>query len=389
MSGASQHDDTPTIASLRSNDTDGDGLADDAELGLAAVRQPALIPLTTALARRRTQPVRLLFLGSSTTQGAGASAPALRYVDQLMERLQRSFPSGPDAGATTRDLRDSAEHPDEDPGLQGINGAVGGATSATYLTDAHAYGIRLLQPTCVVHMIGSNDAVTKVPAATYETQVDAAIARIDSLLDTPPCHVLVHTVRRYQVSVDYWAQYAAALDRVAQRRPRTTVIDVSGEFEARGAPGADPYDLIGSDAVHLTDAGHTLLAYLVRRALGVARRDLGTGTHPRQADTDRDRIDDGQEVHGFAVHQHVERCGKADVFRTWVVTVPFAADTDGDDLPDGREVVGYRLADGRLVRTDPSSADTDGDGRSDGREATAPRGDPTRCRRSPERRHDS
>lgn len=360
-------------------DQDRDGLSDRAELGATAVARPSLTPLTTALARRRSQPVRLLFLGSSTTYGVGASSPAARFVDQVVARLQETFPAGDSAPPPTRDLRDSTDRPDEKPGVQGINGAVGGSTAATYFTDAHEYAVRMVQPACVVHMIGSNDAVARVPAATFVAQVEAVLRRIDAASARPPCHVLLQPVRRYQVSLEVWQGYRDALQQLAGRLPRVTFIDVGSTFEAHDVLGADPEDLIGPDAVHLTDAGHALLARTLGDALDLTRRGLGTGTEPRRPDTDRDSIADGREVRGYVVRQRVLTCSGAVRLRLRTASVPYLEDTDGDTVTDRREVRGYRLTDGRLVRTDPADPDTDRDGRADGREAARRGADPTTC----------
>jgi len=367
------------VRPVQSVDRDRDGLTDRAEVGATAVRHPALAPLTTALSRRSTRPVRLMFLGSSTTYGVGASSAEMRYVDQVIGLLQGVFPSGPGAGSPVRDLQLSVDHPDDAPGVQGSNGGVGGATAATYFSDAHAYALRVLRPVCVVHMIGSNDAVAGVPAATYQAQVEAVIRRVDSLSSRPLCHLLLQPVRRYQVSIEQWAAYREALRRIALARPRVTFVDVGGAFEEHDALGADPEDLIGSDAVHLTDAGHTLAARTVLESLALTRRGLGTGTDPRRADTDRDGIPDGREVHGYVVDQRVVPCHDKISWHIRTRSLPYERDTDGDTIGDRREAEGYRLADGRRVRTDASAADTDGDGRSDAREAVAPHGDPVVC----------
>lgn len=362
-------------------DRDGDGLSDLTELGLAALRRPELAPLTTGLARRKTEPVRLLFLGSSTTYGVGASSRRARYVNQLVSNLQRSFPSGTGREAATRHISTSAEHPDGDAGVQGIVGAVGGATAATYFTEAHEWGVQVLQPTCVVHMVGSNDSIAEVPLPTYEAQVRGAIRRIDARSTRPPCHVLAHSVRRYQVSSSSWALYGEALRRIAGSRTRVTFVDLSGAFESRDAPGSDPEDLIGADGVHLTDAGHALLADLLRQALDITRGDLGTGTSPRRADTDEDGLRDGAELTGYVIAQRIMRCSRPVVMHTRARSVPYVPDTDGDSLVDGLEVRGFRLQNGSVVRTHPAVADTDMDGRSDSREALVRHTDPTWCNR--------
>lgn len=360
-------------------DQDRDGLSDRAELGATAIARPSLAPLTTALARRRSQPVRLLFLGSSTTAGIGASSPANRFVDRVVTRLQERFPVGASAPPATRGLRDSTRRPDERPGVQGINGAVGGSSAATYFTDAHEYGVRVMQPACVVHMIGSNDSVARVPAATAVAQVEGVVRRIDAASARPPCHVLLQPVRRYQVSLAAWREYRDALQQLAARLPRATFVDLGSTFEEHDAPGADPDDLVGPDAVHLTDAGHALLAQTLVDALALTRRGLGTGTDPRRPDTDRDGTADGREVRGYVVHQRVVTCSGAVRLRLRTTSVPYLDDTDRDSVTDRREVHGYRLADGRLVRSDPADPDTDRDGRADGREAARRGADPTTC----------
>lgn len=362
-------------------DRDRDGLSDRAELGATALRRPALAPLTTALAQRSARSVRLLFLGSSTTYGVGASAPATRYVDRVVAGLQTTFPAGSGPASPVRNLQRSARHQDRSPGVQGINGGAGGTTAATYFSDAHAYTVRLLQPTCVVHLIGSNDMVEQVPATTFRARVQDTISRIDALSVRSPCHVLVQPVRRFQVGVEVWAAYGEALRRVAASHPRVSFIDAGAAFEDRDALGTDPSDLISADAVHLTDAGHELLADTMVRALALSPAGLGTGTDPRDADTDGDGLLDGREVRGYVVRQRVVSCHGPASMLLRTTSLPFVRDTDVDGIGDQRESSGYRLLDGRTVRSDPSDPDTDGDGRADGREARAPGGDPVTCRR--------
>ncbi|NYE38737.1 lysophospholipase L1-like esterase [Nocardioides cavernae] len=382
VSATDDRDAAPSSArSGDASDRDGDGLPDAVELGATAVRTPSLAPLTTALARRSVEPVRLLFLGSSTTFGVGATSIGARYVDRFVARTRAEFPVAGQRDAAVRDLQRSADHPAPAPGVQGINGAAGGSTAATYLSDAHAYGVGIVQPTCVVHMIGSNDSVAQVPVATYRAQVEAAIDRIDAVVDDPPCHVLLQPVRRYQVGVEAWNAYRDALREVASSRPRVTFVDVGGAFEARDALGADPEDLIGPDAVHPTDRGHALIAETLFVALGLTPQGLGTGTAPDRADTDRDGISDRRELRTYVVRADVRPCTGRAVRRLRTGSLPFVADTDGDGLSDGRELRGYRLDDGRVVRSDPADADTDGDRASDRRESVSRNGDPLTCAR--------
>ena len=279
-----------------------------------------------------------------------------------------------------RDLQQSTDPPDDTPGVQGVNGGVGGTTAATYFSEAHEYGVGVVQPSCVMHMIGSNDAVARVPLATFRAQVEAVLRRIDVASERRPCHVLLQPVRRYQVDPVTWASYGDVLEAIAQSHPRTTYVDLGAAFEARDALGADPDGLIGPDGVHPTDAGHTLLATTLLEALDLTRRGLGTGTDPTRADTDRDGIPDRPELWSHVVLLSVVPCDGPDIRRARVRTLPYERDTDGDGLSDRRELEGYRLADARVVRSDPEDADTDGDGADDGREWLSRHGDPVTCR---------
>jgi outer membrane protein OmpA-like peptidoglycan-associated protein len=75
------------------------------------------------------------------------------------------------------------------------------------------------------------------------------------------------------------------------------------------------------------------------------------GTDPEHADTDGDKISDGDEVKKYH-------------------TLPLRADTDGDGLTDGEEQLHYQ--------TDPTKFDTDQDGLSDGEEISKYNTDPLR-----------
>ncbi|HLQ42567.1 MAG TPA: LamG-like jellyroll fold domain-containing protein, partial [Thermoplasmata archaeon] len=93
--------------------------------------------------------------------------------------------------------------------------------------------------------------------------------------------------------------------------------------------------------------------------------EITVHTLPNRADTDRDGLNDSEEVNlghdGFA-------------------TNPWKADTDGDGIPDAVEVNGWSWSGSTIVNdtngfhTDPARADTDRDGVPDGRDR-APLGD--------------
>jgi hypothetical protein len=119
------------------------------------------------------------------------------------------------------------------------------------------------------------------------------------------------------------------------------------------------------------------------------------GTDPDHADTDRDGLADGTEVHVFGsdpTDVDTDGDGLSDGREANAVgTEPTDADTDGDGLSDGDEVEWYGsdpldvdtdddgLRDDRELSlgTDPWDADTDGDGYGDAEEVNERRTDPT------------
>ena len=86
-------------------------------------------------------------------------------------------------------------------------------------------------------------------------------------------------------------------------------------------------------------------------------RERQLGTDPRDADSDDDGINDGDEI----------SAGNPGAFEPGVDTNPLDADTDDDGIADGEEVTSG--ADG--VVTDPLNPDSDGDGLVDGLETSA------------------
>ena len=352
-----------------------------------------LAPLSAALAWRDRAPARIVFLGSSTTFGSGASQPAHSYVHRLVAMLQARYPTAGQPAPVLR-LSAGAVARSSRPGLQAFNAGIPGATSATYAGDLVLYGLARTRPSCVVHTIGTNDAALGTPVETFRANVQGTIDRIDAVLG-PVCHLLVHSFRRAKVPDSTWAGYGAALAAIAADRPRVHVADASAAFASRDAGGADPLDLVGSDQVHLTDNGHLLLAQLVGDALEAG---MGTWQQRRLLDTDEDGLRDVSEVRGSVVRQRVRPCTGGAKRLLRVSTNPLSADTDRDGMTDGTEVGGVMIGQRILLphaggvvrigwtRTNPGTPDTDRDGLSDNDERRGTTGavwgrrtDPTRC----------
>jgi lysophospholipase L1-like esterase len=245
--------------------------AEDA-MRAATLGESALSPLRAALARHRILPARVACYGSSTTAGVAATDPSNSWVSIFARRLQSAYPSGIagyEYGVTTPGTL-AITAPNLLPGVQVVNGGVGGTTAANYIDSTAMINIELLRPDCVIHMIGSNDYFFGVSPDTYQANLDSTIGDITAAVPSKPvCHILVHSYRRGDVSAPAypWEEYAAALHRIAEQRSNVFVIDLSDEYADLDAVGADPYSILDWDLVHQTDAGHALMADLIYRAL--------------------------------------------------------------------------------------------------------------------------
>jgi len=233
-------------------------------------------PIYAALARRNFYPARFAFLGSSTTFGLAASSDKFRFADVFIQTLQTTHPSPiPGYFPQVQTLSQGLSNNNLVPGVQGFNAGAGGNTSRNYCTSTHLYGFGILNPDCFIHMIGSNDSTDSpdyaVPPEEYKSNVLNAINSIDNLSSTgtPACHVLVHTYRREGVSLSHWAEYGKALREIADSKSNVVFINMQDVYEGAKMPGDDPYDLLSTDFVHQTDAGHAMMAELLIKGMGL------------------------------------------------------------------------------------------------------------------------
>lgn len=235
--------------------------------------QSAVERLNSALAAAATQPVRVAFAGSSTTQGVGASTAAARYVNRLVAAMQAAYPASNGYKAPVlASISATFGAANPAPGVHGYNAGEGNTDSVTYLTQTEIDAIGALDPRVMVHMVGSNDYANGVPIATFKANVLAKIAALDTATAGPCVQVLVQSFQRMDVGAPAipWAEYGKALAEIAAADPTNVMfVDVNGLFVPAGVPGADLADLVGADNLHATDAGHQLLAEGLRVGLRI------------------------------------------------------------------------------------------------------------------------
>jgi lysophospholipase L1-like esterase len=247
---------------------------------------PALARVQAILAQPRCS---VVFLGSSTTSGVGATSQHTRYVNRLSRMLQAAYPSsGFDDEPPVLTLTDAAASVPYRPGVSGINGGSGGTYSNSYVNSTIATQVGSLgSPIVCVHMIGANDYVLDVAPATYETNLQAAY---DLLAAAAPNaqHVYINTYARPDEAAPAhaWALYGEAMQRVAVAND-AMFIDLNPLYVRAGVGFglSDPYDLIDADNIHQNDSGHLFMAKAIAQALEVVFDE------PRPATVLRDRAE--------------------------------------------------------------------------------------------------
>lgn len=245
---------------------------------------PALGVLRAALAQRNSTPCRIVFAGSSTTAGTGASDTAHAYAWVFTDALQAAYPS--DTGTDPALIASTSATwgtPSTDHGVHAYNLGEGGTASANYFTAGERTSTAALSPACIIHMIGANDFSTGVAPETYSANVLAVIEALKTAVTTPLVQVLAHTYQRMDVADPAypWSDYGDALQAIATADPDNVVfVDCSAVYALCGVPGTDPWNLIGGDNIHQGDAGHALTADLLWQGIIGSSRALPATSLP-------------------------------------------------------------------------------------------------------------
>lgn len=235
------------------------------------------LPLVFAgLANRGVTPFRVLGLGSSSMSGANATTNARCFFDLLIRAIQTAWSSG--TGSETAILHTNTNTfgtVSTAAGVHGYDGAEGGKNAATYVDNDEATRIIALAPQLIIHMVGANDYTEGRALAAYKADV---LARVTQFRDSiPNCvQILVHSYQRWDQNPSIpWSSYGDQLRDIAVSNPlRVAFIDVSSDFAAVGVPSTDPWNLIDTDNIHQTDIGHSFMADLLGRIIGIPRQPV-------------------------------------------------------------------------------------------------------------------
>jgi len=216
-------------------------------------------------------PLTIVAVGSSSTQGVGASAPALSYPSRLEAELRNRVP-GVD--------------------VRVVNRGKGGEDAAEEL-DRLKRDVIAEAPDLVLWQVGTNGVLRR-----DDVEIDEVLLRRGVALLQQSGTDIVLMDMQYAPKVVERPAYAAMEQLIAEIAHHTHVglfrrFALMQYWQAKHRPDAPP--MIGADGLHMTDAGYGCLAAglaealasnwshsdLVQRAAGVSAEVAGLGRTSR------------------------------------------------------------------------------------------------------------
>ena len=192
--------------------------------------------------RVKATPLRLVAIGSSSTEGVGASRPALGYVGQLGTRLGRDWP----ARAAV------------------INRGVSGDTLRDIVARA-SRDVFALNPNVVVVQTGTNDAMQNVPVARYQRQLQQFVDRLQAR------HIRVILVDNQYLPAQVGSAEYIGIQKATHDVAHLNHVSLVSRYGLSEAIQAQthmqPGDLLAADGFHPNDLMHACTARAIEVTL--------------------------------------------------------------------------------------------------------------------------
>jgi acyl-CoA thioesterase-1 len=211
---------------------------------------PAAIPMhldlpATRAAVAHDEPITIVALGSSSTAGAGASAPDRAYPARLAALLPANWPG----------VRVTVQN-------KGIGGQTADAVLARLDADVVA-----ARPTLVIWQVGTNEALRGMDPARFDALLDEGLRRLASIGSDV-------VLMDYQLAPRMPAEETLAVygTIIARETKAHSVSLFSRAALMRTWQATDPTagDMIGPDGLHQSDRGYACLAAALDSAIVAA-----------------------------------------------------------------------------------------------------------------------
>lgn len=185
------------------------------------------------------QPLHILAIGSSSTEGIGASTPAHAYPAQLEHELT-------DQDGIAADVKNA-----------GIGGELAAKTLPRLLDALKSRWARL-----VIWQVGTNDAIAGVDETAFRSTIETGVAAaraagVPLLLMGPQFTATCPDQARYE-------RFVAIVDEVGAK-DHVPVLSRFAMMKRRGAKGA--LGLLSGDGLHMSDRGYQCVAHAIAEAI--------------------------------------------------------------------------------------------------------------------------
>lgn len=204
--------------------------------------------------------VRIVAIGSSSTEGVGASNPAENYPSQLRQALEKALP---DVAIEVVNL--------------GVGGEVASQTALRLREDIPRLGADL-----ILWQVGTNDGLAHVAPAKYQATLRDAMQFLKGS-DADIMLVGMQWSRKFAGDASYRA-IVETTERVAREEGVALVSRYDAMRSRAEQTGREEF--LGPDRLHMNDLGYRCLAEQI----------ASTFSHARDAGKDLDRDADGKSA---------------------------------------------------------------------------------------------
>lgn len=181
-------------------------------------------------------PLRILAIGSSTTEGVGATAPDRTYPVQLEREMERLLP-----------------HARVEMHVSGVGGETAVQTLARLERELKAH-----HPDLVIWQVGTNDALSDVGEETFRTLLDRGIMAVEGAQAD-----LILMNQQFFPSIRHKSRYEKFVRMVEEAglRKRACVFNRYALMQQWGETSADTLKaMLSTDQFHMSDRGYACMA---------------------------------------------------------------------------------------------------------------------------------
>jgi lysophospholipase L1-like esterase len=160
-----------------------------------------------------------------------------------------------------------AQDSDATTGVRLYNSGRASTTASSFTSNTTMWqrAANLPNTALVVLMLGANDYASSVDPATFKANILTLINNAKSALTTQlPDFLLINTYKRLDVTPAHaYERYGEVMEELAEEQDRVYYMDLAGFYPTANDAANDPQNLIDTDNMHMTNAGHAYMARLI------------------------------------------------------------------------------------------------------------------------------